>query len=238
MVHVFLKSQYMVNVITFSLWGSAQIYLVGAIKNVESAQVLYPDFECWIYLHEPSVPKETIDALRLYSNVKLILKTGDLAEEKPMMWRFEAIDHQDVDVMMSRDLDSRIWLREIKAVREWLDSDKIFHIMRDHPWHSSKIQGGMFGVKKSSLVWKPLLDQVVQNQRARVYDQTFLADVIYPLYIESAMIHASFHKYEGSQCRDFPLTHAEDDFRFVGEYVYADESRNQRNREELIKGYI
>jgi protein O-GlcNAc transferase len=228
----------MVKVISFSLWGSSQVYLVGAIKNVESAALVYPDFECWIYLHEPSVPKETIEALKAYGNVRLILKEGDLLTEKPMMWRFEAIDDPTVTIMMSRDLDSRFWRREQMAVREWLDSDKVFHIMRDHPWHKSKIQGGMFGVKKTSVVWKPLMDLFAQNQQARVYDQTFLADVIYPLYRDSLMIHASFHKYEGKECYNFPLTHAEDDYKFVGEYVYSDESRNQVNRNELIRGYI
>jgi hypothetical protein len=228
----------MVKVISFSLWGSSQIYLVGAIKNVESASLVYPDFECWIYVHEPSVPKEIIEALKGYSNVRIILKEGDLLTEKPMMWRFEAIDDPTVTVMMSRDLDSRFWRREQMAVREWLDSDKVFHIMRDHPWHNSKIQGGMFGVKKTNVLWKPLMDIFTQNKQARVYDQTFLADVIYPLYKDSAMIHASFHRIEGKECRNFHLTHAEDDYRFVGEYVYADESRNQVNRNELIRGHI
>jgi len=35
--------------------------------------------------------------------------------------------------MMSRDLDSSIIDREAKAVEEWLQSDKDFHFMRDHP---------------------------------------------------------------------------------------------------------
>ena len=220
------------------MWGSTPIYLVGAIKNVESAQKMYPEFECWIYLHEPTVPKETVHALHQYTNVKIILKTGDLITEKPMMWRFEAIDDPTVDVMMSRDLDSRFWRREQHAVSEWLKSDKVFHIMRDHPWHSSKIQGGMFGVKKTNISWKSLMDQVFQDKQSRVYDQTFLANVIYPLYRDSLMIHASFHKYEGTECIDFPFAHAEDDYRFVGEYVYADETRNRVNRDELIRGYI
>ena len=47
-----------------------------------------------------------------------------------MMWRFEAIDNQDVEIMMSRDTDTRILPREVKAVEEWINSNKIFHIMR------------------------------------------------------------------------------------------------------------
>lgn len=42
---------------------------------------------------------------------------------------------------MSRDSDSRIIPREEDAVREWLASDRMFHIMRDHPWHCRFIVG-------------------------------------------------------------------------------------------------
>jgi len=42
-------------------------------------------------------------------------------------------------------------LREKLAVDQWLASDKICHIMRDHPWHNQPIQAGMFGLKKNKL---------------------------------------------------------------------------------------
>jgi hypothetical protein len=50
-----------------------------------------------------------------------------------------------VDTVMSRDSDSRIIPREEDAVREWLTSDKIFHIMRDHPWQCVNILAGIIG---------------------------------------------------------------------------------------------
>ena len=68
----------MVKVIAFSLYGTGEIYLVGAIKNVESAKFMYPDFECWFYIHTETVPKELVEELRTHSNVKIILKSGDL----------------------------------------------------------------------------------------------------------------------------------------------------------------
>ena len=40
---------------------------------------------------------------------------------------------KQVDVLLSRDLDSGIIDREAAAVQEWLKSDKDFHFMRDHP---------------------------------------------------------------------------------------------------------
>ena len=73
----------------------------------------------------------------------------DVSEMFPMNWRFlptldpqvalittnlqfhdEAYFHCQVDIMMSRDLDSRINLREAAAVQEWLDSGSVIHSMR------------------------------------------------------------------------------------------------------------
>ena len=53
-----------------------------------------------------------------------------------------------VSVLLPRDLDSRLSLREFSAVNEWLlHSAKPFHIMRDHFYHSQPIVGGMWGVR-------------------------------------------------------------------------------------------
>ena len=47
--------------------------------------------------------------------------------------------------MMSRDGDSPIISRELNAVQQWLDSDRDFHVMRDHYHHGGfKILGGTF----------------------------------------------------------------------------------------------
>ena len=46
-----------------------------------------------------------------------------------------------VDLLLSRDLDSRFTEREIFAVDEWLESGNLLHIMRDNPNHSGAILG-------------------------------------------------------------------------------------------------
>ena len=64
-----------------------------------------------------------------------------------MYWRFLAIEDKDIDIFIVRDCDSRINKREQLAVYQWLKSDCILHIMRDHPHHYYKILGGMWGYK-------------------------------------------------------------------------------------------
>jgi hypothetical protein len=221
----------MVKVITFSLWGNKPIYSIGAIKNVELAKQYYPDFECWFYIHSPTVPENTIYELQKHNNVKIILKNSELNNSKPMMWRFEAIDDIDVEVMLSRDTDTRILLREKLAVDEWLESGKLFHIMRDHPYHSYPIQGGMFGIKKNTNI--PSLCNLINNFKQcgdRVYDQDFLRDIIYPIIKNNYFIHASYNIQNeeriniGDCVKPFPIPY-DNDYHFVGEYVFEDESR-------------
>ena len=215
----------MKKVISFSLWGNNTSYTIGAIKNAEIAYYMYPDFECWFYIHKETVPKEIIDALKLLSNTNIILKTGDLNTCKPMMWRFEAIDEENVEVMMSRDTDTRILLREKLAVDDWLKSGKNFHIMRDHPHHNFEILGGMFGTKKIPQIpsWKEIMNTITQIGN-KSYDQEFLKTYIYEQIKNNALIHSSFNKYE-PECISFPIPY-DKEYRFVGEYVYDNNTRS------------
>jgi len=225
------------NVIAFSLWGDKSTYLKGAVINAKDAQLFYPDFECWFYIHSESVPVETVLELSSLPNVKIIYRTGDLTTVKPMMWRFIAIDDPEVTIMMSRDTDTRILQREKVAVDEWLNSEYPFHIMRDHPYHDTPILGGMFGVKKIPEIpsWKTLVDSYIQ-QGHRDYDQTFLREVIYPIVKDSAMIHATFYRIENERCRHFTVPY-DDEYRFVGEYIDHDGSRNNHQINALKSAY-
>ena len=80
-------------------------------------------------------------------NAKKLPILGEAKEIFPMIWRFLPMLDLQVDIMMSRDLDSIINERESAAVFEWLKSPFAFHIMRDHPLHGKEIMGGLFGIK-------------------------------------------------------------------------------------------
>jgi hypothetical protein len=226
----------MKKVISFSLWGDNPTYNIGAIKNAELAKDTYPDFECWFYIHQETVPENTIKKLQEFDNTKIIFKTGDLINEncKPRMWRFEAIDDLDVELVLSRDTDTRILLREKLAVDEWLQSHKIFHIMRDHPHHNFLILAGMFGTKKIPQIpnWTNIINSYNKTDN-RMYDQDFLRDYIYPIIKNNSTIHASFHKME-PHAKNFPINYRRELY-FVGEYVYHDNSRSDYHINELKK---
>jgi GR25 family glycosyltransferase involved in LPS biosynthesis len=222
--HEKLRMSKKLKVIGFCLWGDNKNYNIGALKNAELALELYPTWECWFYIHIPTVPIYTISKLKQYPNVKIIEKTGNL--HVPRMWRFEPIDDPNVEIMISRDVDTRILLREKYAVDEWLNSGKTFHIMRDHPHHHDKILAGMFGTKKISWLpkWIEMFNNVVVGENKTIYyDQTFLREYIYPSIKHDCLVHTCFFKYEGEMWKNFPTEYI--DNHHVGEYVYADDSR-------------
>ena len=62
----------------------------------------------------------------------------------PKMFRYLVMLDPNVDVFISRDVDSIIWPREVDAVAEWLTkSNYTFHVMRDHKFHGSIILAGI-----------------------------------------------------------------------------------------------
>ena len=89
--------------------------------------------------------------------------TDSIDKVYPLIWRFFPILDQDVDVLLVRDLDSHISMREVSAVKEFLNSTKDFHIMRDHPFHIQPIMGGLWGIRqtmnrtKNEAVFKSML---------------------------------------------------------------------------------
>ena len=64
----------------------------------------------------------------------------------PMLWRFFPTLDPQVDVFLSRDLDSRFSARETSAVTAWLNgSAEPIHSMRDHMNHNVPMLGAAWG---------------------------------------------------------------------------------------------
>jgi protein O-GlcNAc transferase len=180
----------MKKIISFSLWGTNPIYNIGAIRNAELAKDIYPEWICRYYVGK-SVPSEIIEKLNSFDNTEIIFMDTD-GDWTGMFWRFYPASEDDVDVVIVRDCDSRINPREKEAVDEWLQSDKGFHIMRDHPWHNTAILGGMWGSKKGVVTkMKNLIDLYVKGDFWQV-DQNFLRDIIFPIVKNNSLVHDEF----------------------------------------------
>lgn len=177
-------------VISFSLWGDNSTYTRGALKNSELAESLYPGWECWFYVGT-SCPERIIKSLEEKSNTKVI-RMEEEGDWTGMFWRFLPASDSSVEVMISRDTDSRLSMREKEAVDSWLSSDLSFHIMRDHPYHGVPILGGMWGAKRGVLSdMKDLLDQTKKDNYWQI-DQEFLKEYVYERVKRDALVHDEF----------------------------------------------
>lgn len=204
----------MKKIISFSLWGSNPTYTQGAIRNAELAFDIYPGWVCRYYVGK-STPIEVINILKSFQNTEVIEMEVD-GDWTGMFWRFYPASDEDVDVVIVRDCDSRVNKREKEAVMEWLDSDKGFHIMRDHPWHTTEILGGMWGSKKGVIKnMKELIDDYIKGDFWQV-DQNFLKEKIYPIVKNNSLVHDEFFEK-----KPFPSSRV--DKFFVGQAFNKDD---------------
>lgn len=218
----------MKKIISFCLWGDNPKYTIGAIKNAELANIIYPGWISRFYCSK-SVPYSIIEKLKGIDNTEIVMTLND--DWTCMFDRFLPASIPYVEVVLSRDCDSRLNLRERKAVNEWLNSDKSFHIMRDHPWHNAEILGGMWGVKYPKLKnMKQLIDDYNKGDFWQV-DQNFLADIIYPLIVNDSMVHDEFF-----QNINFPTVR--EGLQFVGESFDENDNPNMEHRQILKKFLI
>lgn len=214
--------------ITFSLWGDDPKYTTGALRNALLAQRHYPEWTCRFYI-ATGTPAQVVEQLRTRPNVEVVLR-DDANDWRSSVWRFLPAAEPDVEVMLSRDADSRLGPRERAAVDEWLASDHQFHIMRDHPLHSRwPILAGMWGVRGNALRAMPDLlrrhFRVDGNKFVWGVDQVFLGRVVHPLVRRAALVHdeisPSLPFDAGSDRRVFPTPREGVDF--VGQVFDADD---------------
>lgn len=215
----------MKKVISFCLWGDSPKYCVGAIRNAEIFKQFYPDWECRFYVHK-SVPENTLSQIDAIENTEII--TVDQSPNwQSMFWRFLPIIDEEVDIFICRDCDSRLSDREAQAVKEWESSEKLIHIMRDHPHHGFTMLGGMIGFKKQS--FQLLKDCLKKFQPSDHYgtDYVFFGRILYPLVKNISLVHDEFFEK-----KKFPTARTNNEF--VGQ-VYDEKSNTPKEHIEALK---
>lgn len=215
----------MKKIISFSLWGDNPTYTVGAIKNADLALEIYPSWICRYYVGK-STPTDIISSLVERENTEVFVM-NEPGDWTGMFWRFYPASEPDVGVMLSRDTDSRLSLRERAAVDDWLDGDKDFHIMRDHPYHATEILGGMWGVRNGFLLgMRQAITDYTKGDFWQV-DQNFLKEIVYPYIINSVCVHDEYF-----QKNPFPTLRTPK--RFVGQAFAADDNLLHPEHAEMV----
>lgn len=223
----------MKKIVSFSLYGENPKYCIGAIENVKLQPLIYPEWICRIY-HDNSVPKIYIDELKNL-NVELVDMSNSGMDKHGMFWRFLVFDDKEVERFIVRDTDSRLNLREKSAVDEWIDCNKILHIMRDHPSHGIQILGGTWGLKNTfDFNMKESILNFLKEKPVFQYmdDQFFLID-LYNRYFKNQICHDDIFNFPCS----IPFPIERKNFEFVGE-VFDENNNNVPEHTELLKNYL
>tara|TARA_R110000851_G_scaffold47014_7_gene114358 strand:- start:260 stop:907 length:648 start_codon:yes stop_codon:yes gene_type:complete len=215
----------MKKIISFSLWGDNPTYTVGAIKNADLALEIYPGWICRYYVGK-SVPNDIVCSLIEKKNTEVFIMNEE-GNWTGMFWRFYPASEPDVEVMLSRDADSRLDIRERAAVDDWLASDKDFHIMRDHPHHATQILGGMWGVRNGLLLG--MRQAILDYAKGDFWqvDQNFLKEIVYPYIMNNACTHDEYFEKN-----PFPTVRTPK--RFVGQAFDANDDLLHPEHGDLV----
>jgi len=190
------------NVIAFSLWGQAERYTDGAVRNAAMVHEIYPGWHCRFYC-DATVPDDTIGRLvTLGADVMIMPPQRDLYEG--LFWRFRVASDPDIDRYLIRDADSILNMRERAAVDEWLISDRHFHVLRDYPTHTDPMLAGLWGGVRGALpdLARPARKYLAEVGKTANCDQKFLREVVWPMARQSYMAHDSV--FDVLDARPFP----------------------------------
>jgi hypothetical protein len=223
----------MVSVFSFCLFGDTDKYCVGLLNNIKTIFEKFPGWMVYVYVGE-GVPHWILSQLQRIPIVRIIQTNMQGNENKA--WRFFAVDLPEVDVCIVRDSDSRVYDRDQAAIQEFLQSDKEFHIIRDHPNHFHKIMAGMWGAKKGMFantnmqelytVWRQ--QRIVRGLTPDFWDDTtFLIEMIYPNVVNYSLIHDTLHHFEPDTMRTEIKAPIGDGLNFVGQVYEYDENGNE-----------
>lgn len=198
----------MVNVFSFCIYGPYQKrYHAGLLENIKLVEQYFPDWKVYVYYGLDTTP-EYLQTLTSYSSV--VLRPTNEMGAINMIHRFFAIDEPDVEIMFSRDADSRIHWKDRWAIQEFLKAPEVLHSIRDNKEHNTLLCGGLWGIKKAAGISIHEKYEEFKNQPRDSgfgYDQNFLRDKIYPPLADRTLAHYSFDNcaYQMEHAVKFPF---------------------------------
>ena len=171
------------NIISFSLFGNNPKYCHGAIHNSRLTKEFFPDWRMRLYYQ--NIEKNILN--QIDQDTELIEIKDD-----PLygyVWRLYVAEDPIVDKYIVRDVDDRLNRSDSLIVKNWLESDKNFHVIRSIPQHRI-MPAGMWGGKKCLPMREKLLNfNTIRPFRVYGDDEAFLESQIYPIIREDCIVY-------------------------------------------------
>lgn len=213
-------------VISFCIFGNKQKYRRGLLENISIIKRDLSDYNIFLTVGN-DIETEFINLINK-DNINLIY--SDKTGYQIMNDRLLIFDKDEIQILFSRDVDSRITKRDIWCIREFEHSNKNYiHIIRDHKDHDQYIMGGMCGFKKINkrfpmklqLVFDNFVKTLNDKDDLHKYgiDQLFL-QIIYKTNLQK-LVHSKHVVYGFEKVIEIPMNHI-DQFDFIGNVIDFD----------------
>jgi hypothetical protein len=180
-------------VISLSLFGNNKKYTLGSLKFVTSAKKNLPEWKIVFFVGR-SVSESHLQRLQLLGAT--LIRVDEPEDLSASAWRFRTWLLGKPGWIIFRDSDSIVSLREARAVEQWVSSQRVVHIIRDHPFHSAPILAGLWGIRASFTEWFGNEVKKYSFNDSYGSDQDFLEKIVYPKIVDLSLVHASFHLHE------------------------------------------
>lgn len=168
--------------IAFCIYGNHPRYIEGMIRNCIIAPHVFMDWDVVVY-HDNTVDRKALNTIEQYGGI-LIDCTG--RRESGMFWRFGINDI--AERWISRDADSRLNIRDLAAVNEWIASGRKWHVIRDDVAHTQRVLGGLWGGYRTGVDMAQTL--LRWNEFGKYNDdQEFIKDILWPDMQNDVLIH-------------------------------------------------
>lgn len=195
----------MKKVISYSLFGSRRetketihewrFYLRGLYWNTRMNALIYPDWTTHVEVDSATFSEYDNIFYELNKHYGLTFNInfeGTLAGS--MLWRMKLIFNDEVEYVITRDLDAVTTYREAQAVQSFLNSGLDVHCITDNKVHGIGIMGGMGGYKCAALkhrygTYENMVRQSSIHVSERGSDQLFLNSIVYADFKEKVFSH-------------------------------------------------
>lgn len=208
-------------VFSFCIYGTERNYYEGLLENIQIIREYFPDFEIYVY-------KGICDPSWVFENCKIIETEKEGAIN--MLYRYLPLTFADIGFV--RDADSRVYERDRWCISEFLKSDKLYHLVRDHYYHKEPIMGGIFGWKKPINIDLGLDATISYSQ-----DMTYLKDHLYPLIKKDSLVHTNNHAFFGEHVELIAIPH-NDNYDFIGNVIWDNKPKFEYSVGNIIEQLV
>lgn len=191
-------------ILSYSLFGDEEFYRKGLLANIDLAEKLFPEYKVRVYACD-KLPGEYLDRVASRRNVDLRLRTSAY-KFNGLIWRMEPLN-EDVELVLVRDVDTRLSSRDRWVADHFWNSDRHFHTVRDGPGCRNPMLGGSWGFARLGgtfelnivAAWEKWICRAGHPRDGYLHDISFLSRYVYPLARKSLQVYTEHVIYEGEE---------------------------------------